>query len=198
MGKPIMIVTISGIIKKIGSNYLVVAVGGVGLRLFVPRTVLENSGGVGRSIHLHTHFLIRENEMALYGFESEEDLAIFELLLEVNGIGPKVAIAILSTLSPELLKNAIVREEPAVLQRVPGVGKKTAERILFQLKDKVGVPAGATAIPFVADVDSEVIEFLTGLGFSIVEAQTALQHIPRDIKDLNDRLQHALQYLDRR
>lgn len=193
-----MIVTISGIIKKIGSNYLVVAVGGVGLRLFVPRTVLENSGGVGRSIHLHTHFLIRENEMALYGFESEEDLAIFELLLEVNGIGPKVAIAILSTLSPELLKNAIVREEPAVLQRVPGVGKKTAERILFQLKDKVGVPAGATAIPFVADVDSEVIEFLTGLGFSIVEAQTALQHIPRDIKDLNDRLQHALQYLDRR
>lgn len=193
-----MIVTLNGMIKKIGSNYLVVAVGGVGLRLFVPRTVLENSGGVGRSIHLHTHFLIRENEMALYGFESEEDLAIFELLLEVNGIGPKVGLAILSTLSPELLKNAIVREEPAVLQRVPGVGKKTAERILFQLKDKVGVPAGATAIPFVADVDSEVIEFLTGLGFSIVEAQTALQHIPRDIKEMDDRLQHALQYLDRR
>ena len=192
-----MIVSISGLIKKVGNNYLVINVGGVGVRVFVPRTVLENNVGVGRSINLHTHFLIRENEMALYGFESEEDLSIFELLLEVNGIGPKVAIAILSTLSPELLKNAIIREEPAVLQRVPGVGKKTAERILFQLKDKMGVPAGATAIPFVADVDSDVIEFLTGLGFSIVEAQTALQHIPRDIKEINDRLQHALRYLDK-
>lgn len=192
-----MIVSISGLIKKVGNNYLVVTVGGVGVRVFVPRTVLENNLGVGRSISLHTHFLLRENEMALYGFESEEDLSIFELLLEVNGVGPKAAIAILSTLSPELLKNAIIREEPAILQRVPGVGKKTAERILFQLKDKVAVPAGATAIPFVADVDSDVIEFLTGLGFSIVEAQTALQHIPRDIKEINDRLQHALRYLDK-
>lgn len=191
-----MIASLSGTIRKIGKDNLVIGVGGVGLRVFVPRTVLEDLGGIGRSISLYTHLIVRETELTLYGFESEEDLSLFEILLGVNGVGPKVGLSILSTLSPELLKSAIVREETAVLQRVPGIGKKTAERIMFHLRDKLDLTAETAAIPFVSDVDSDVIDILTGLGFSIVEAQAALQNIPREVKEIDNRVQLALQYLD--
>jgi holliday junction DNA helicase RuvA len=191
-----MIASLSGTILKIEASSLVIGVGGVGIRVFVPRTVLEDVGGVGRSIKLHTHFIVREQELALYGFETEEDLQLFEVLLGVNGVGPKVALSILATLSPELLKSAIMREETAVLQRVPGIGKKTAERIMFQLRDKLDLTQVSTAVPLVSDIDADVIDFLTGLGFSIVEAQSALQNIPRDIKSFDERVQMALQRLD--
>lgn len=193
-----MIASISGTIKKIGKDQLIVLVGGLGLRVFVPKTVLEDVGGIGRSISLHTHFIVREDGWALYGFETEEDLGLFEVLLEVNGVGPKVGLAILSTLSPELLKSAIVREETAVLQRVPGIGKKTAERIMFQLRDKLDITAVSTTIPLVSDIDADVIDVLTSLGFSIVEAQSALQHLPREAKSVDERVQLALQHLDQR
>jgi Holliday junction DNA helicase RuvA len=191
-----MIASLSGIVRKIGKDYLIINVGGVGLRVFVPRTVLEDVGGIGRNMSLHTHLIVRETELTLYGFESEDDLSLFEILLGVNGVGPKVGLAILSTLSPELLKSAIMREESAILQRVPGIGKKTAERIMFQLRDKLDLTAETAAMPFVSDVDSDVIDVLTGLGFSIVEAQAALQNIPREVKEIDNRVQLALQYLD--
>jgi len=159
---------------------------------------LEDVGGVGRTIFLHTHFIVREQELALYGFETEDDLGLFELVLGVNGVGPKVGLAILSTLSPEMLKSAIMQEEPVILQRVPGIGKKTAERIMFQLRDKLDFTAVSTTIPFVSDVDADVIDFLTGLGFSIVEAQSALQKLPREAKTVDERVQMALQHLDSR
>ena len=193
-----MIASLSGPVQFIGNDNLVVNVGGVGIRVNVPQTVLEDVGGVGRSIFLHTHLIVREQELSLYGFESAEDLQLFEVLLTVNGVGPKVALAILSTLSPELLKSAIMREETAVLQRVPGIGKKTAERIMFQLRDKLDMSDVETAVPLVTDVDADVIDFLTGLGFSIVEAQTALQNIPREAKTVDERVQYALQYMDQR
>jgi Holliday junction DNA helicase RuvA len=191
-----MIASLSGTILKIESGSLVLAVGGVGLRVFVPRNVLENVGGIGRSLRLHTHLMVRETELALYGFESEDDLQLFEILLSVNGVGPKVALAILGTLSPELLKSAVLREETAVLQRVPGIGKKTAERMMFQLRDKLDLTASTTAISLVNDVDADVIDLLTGLGYSIVEAQSALQKLPRDVGEIDERLRLALQYLD--
>lgn len=191
-----MIASLSGTIQKVESGSLIVAVGGVGLRVFVPRTVLEDTGGTGRSIHLHTHLVVREDELSLYGFSTDDDLQLFLLLLSVNGVGPRVALAILGTLSPELLKNAVMREDSAVLQRVPGIGKKTAERIMFQLRDKLEVTSTSAAMPFVSDVDADVIDILTGLGFSIVEAQAALQNIPRDLTGIDARVQQALQYLD--
>jgi Holliday junction DNA helicase RuvA len=191
-----MIAHISGVVRKIGKDHLVINIGGVGLRVFVPRTVLEDVGGVGRHMSLHTHMIVRETELALYGFEAEEDLSLFEVLLGVSGVGPKVSLSILSTLSPELLKSAIMREETAVLQRVPGIGKKTAERIMFHLRDKLDLTTDTAALPFVSDVDSDVIDILTGLGFSIVEAQAALQNIPREVKEIDGRVQIALQYLD--
>ena len=193
-----MIASLSGNVLKIEATSLIIGVGGVGVRVFVPRTVLENVGGAGRHIKLHTHLIVRETELTLYGFETEEDLHLFEILLGVNGVGPKVGLAILGTLSPELLKSAIMREETAVLQRVPGIGKKTAERIMFQLRDKLDLSSLETAVSFVSDVDADVIDFLTGLGFSIVEAQSALQNLPREAKTVDERVQLALQYLDQR
>jgi Holliday junction DNA helicase RuvA len=191
-----MIASISGTIQRVGKDNLVVNVGGIGLRVFVPRGVLEQAGPVGRSTSLYTHMLVREKELSLYGFESEEDLNLFEILLDVNGVGPKVGLSMLSTLSPEVIRGAIAREETAVLQRVPGIGKKTAERIMFQLRDKLDFTAEVSAVPYMRDVDADVIDVLTTLGFSIVEAQTALQNIPRDETDLDRRVQLALQYLD--
>lgn len=193
-----MIASVSGIINSIGDNYVIIGVGGIGLRVFVPRTVLEKVDRVGRSLSLHTHLVVRETELTLYGFGSEEDLNLFEVLLDVNGVGPKVGLAILSTLSPDVLKRAIATEDTAVLQRVPGIGKKTAERIMFHLRDKLDLTAEVGAMPFVSDVDSDVIEVLTSLGFSIVEAQTALQNVPRETTGVDARVQLALQYLGQR
>lgn len=191
-----MIASVSGVVQKVGKDHLVMGVGGIGVRVFVPRSVLEQSGNVGRSASLHTHMIVREKELSLYGFESEEDLNLFEILLDVNGVGPKVGLSILSTLSPEVIRGAIMREETAVLQRVPGIGKKTAERIMFQLRDKMDVTTEVSEVPFMRDVDADVIDVLTTLGFSIIESQTALQNIPRDVTDLDARVQLALQYLD--
>ena len=192
-----MIATISGTIQKIEESSLVIRLGGVGVRVNVPRNVLEDVGGIGRPISLHTHLIVRETELTLYGFATQEDLQLFEILLSISGVGPKMALAVLGTLSPELLKNAVMREDTAVLQRVPGIGKKTAERVMFQLRDKLDLTAISTDVPLVSDVDADVIDILTALGFSIVEAQAALQNIPRDVGDIDGRVQLALQHLDR-
>ena len=191
-----MIASLEGKVLSIRRDSIVVGVGGVGLHVFVPRNVLEQLPGTGRTIFLYTRLIVRETELALYGFDTEDDLLLFDTLLGVNGVGPKVALSILGTLSPELLRGAVMREETAVLQRVPGIGKKTAERVMFQLRDKLDLTAEAAAAPLVSDVDADVIDILTSLGFSIVEAQSALQHIPREVSDIDDRVQAALQYLD--
>ena len=190
-----MIATLSGTIQKVGKDHLIVSVGGVGLRVFVTQGVLENPGGVGRTIFLHTHLIVRETELTLYGFETEDDERLFLLLLGVSGVGPKLALKVLSTLNPELLRSAVVQEEAVILQRVPGIGKKSAERIMFALKGKLDY-GDANAVGLVSDVDSDVIEVLTTLGFSIVEAQSAVQKVPRAVTDVNERVAQALQHLD--
>ncbi len=191
-----MIASINGSLLKRGKDHLVVSVGGVGLRINTPKSVLENVGDIGRDIFLHTHLIVRETELTLYGFGKEDELELFTILLGVNGVGPKVALAIVSTLSPEMLKSAILREETAALQRVPGIGKKTAQKIMFELQSKLDLTAeSAMSVPLVADSDAEVIDFLTSLGFSIVEAQTALQRVPKDIDSVEEKMQVALQYL---
>lgn len=191
-----MIATISGTIQKIEAASLIIQVGGIGVRVNVPRTVLEDVGALDRRITLYTHLQVREDALTLFGFETEEDLGLFEVLLGVNGVGPRLALAILGTLSPELLKGAVLREEPAILQRVPGVGKKTAERVVFYLRDKLKTDAAATTMPLMSDIDADVIDILTGLGFSIIAAQTALQHVPREVSTIDERVAAALRNLD--
>jgi len=172
----------------------VVRAGGIGLQVHVPSSVLAQLDGVGRPVELFTHLHVRENELALYGFLTEEELTLFKLLLSISGVGPKVALALLGTVSPDALRQAVVQEEPGLLSRVPGIGPKTARAIIFHLKDKL-VPAGADAARLLSDTDAEVIAALTGLGFSLVEAQAALQSLARD-EDLpvEERVRQALAY----
>jgi Holliday junction DNA helicase RuvA len=189
-----MIDSISGQVARLEKDAVVVMVGGVGLRVVVSRTVFDLVIGVGVAVTLFTHLIVREEELSLYGFASEEERTMFEILLTVSGVGPRSAIAILSTLSLDQLRNAVGREEAAILTRVPGIGKKTAEKIVFELKSKLRTDT-LPELAALADTDADVIAALTGLGYSIVEAQTAIQSIPRDApKDVETRIKLALQY----
>ncbi len=186
-----MIASVDGEVIAAGEGYLVVKVGGVGLRVFVPSAL--RSARPGDRVMLHTHLIVREDLLALYGFETQQDCDFFNLLLGVNGVGPRIALAVLSALSVDALRRAVLSEQVEIFARVPGVGKKTAQKIMLHLQGKVSGTLGEL-MP-VLEVDTEVLEALTGLGYSVVEAQSAIQAIPREAeKDLETRLRLALQY----
>jgi Holliday junction DNA helicase RuvA len=139
--------------------------------------------------------VVRQEALSLYGFETREERELFLLLLSVDGIGPKSALAVLSTLSPDAIRRAIFHEQPEVFTRVPGVGKKTAQKILLQLQDRIPAISGLGPVSAISDVDTEVLGALTALGYSVVEAQSALQSIPRETpQEVEARLRAALQY----
>jgi len=189
-----MIVSISGRVQEVYSDSLVIDIGGVGLQVFVPAPWRDRLRS-GESIFLHTYLVVREDALTLYGFETRESRELFSLLLGVNGVGPRMALAVLSTLSPDAIRRAVFHEQAEVFQRVPGVGKQTAQKILLYLEHKLPVEAGLVPVGMISAADSEVLEALTGLGYSVVEAQTALQSIPRDTpQDVETRLRLALQY----
>jgi len=189
-----VIARLSGIVAVVGADHLVVQVGGLGFRVSVPTSVLEQVDGVGRPVELVTHLHVRENELALYGCESEEELALFEQLLSVSGVGPKVALAILSSVPPDSLRMAIARGNAEVLARVRGIGPKMARKIVFHLKDKIGAELEPEAVPFLTEADAEVIAALTSLGYSVVEAQAALQSLPDEEMSLEEKVAAALRY----
>lgn len=188
-----MIDSIQGIVQHIDDHSIVLEVGGMGVYVEVPSSVLESSPGIGKPFFLYTKLMIKEENLNLFGFVSVEQRDLFNTLLKISGVGPRLALAILSYLSPEVLQSAIVNDQAEVLIQVPGIGKKTAERILFHLKDKLDVPlVGAKLI---SEVDNEVLSVLTALGYSLIEAQSALQSIPHDSPDdIESRVRLALQY----
>jgi Holliday junction DNA helicase RuvA len=191
-----MIASLHGTLLRIQPpDVLVVEVGGVGFKVFVPATVLDTLDGVGRSVFLHTHLLVREDALTLYGFATEEQRALFELLLSVSGVGPRVALALLAALSLDLLRQAVQHEQAELLSRVRGVGKKTAEKIIFALKDKLGPDLGLSPLAPLVEGDTEVLAALTTLGYSVVEAQAALQSVPKGQgQTTEERLRLALKY----
>lgn len=188
-----MIASLRGLVATIGKDWIVVRVGGVGFQVFVPRTVLSNSTEVGQEATLYTYLHVRENELALYGCGSEEELALFRLLLGVSGIGPKVALSILSALPPDRLQSAIAQEDVATLARVPGIGPKTAKKLVFDLKDKLQAEhlRGETP-PVLTEADADLIAALTSLGYSVAEAQEALRALPGESLPLEERVRLAL------
>jgi Holliday junction DNA helicase RuvA len=189
-----MIDIVSGQVASMDKNSVVVMVGGVGFRVFVPKTVFDLVSGPGQAVTLYTVLVVREDALTLFGFATTDERSIYEILTSVSGVGPRLALAILSSLAIEQLRGAIARQEPDLLTRVPGIGKKTAEKIIFELKGKVGDQLMPVLLP-VSDVDADVIAALTSMGYSLVEAQTAIQSIPREAgKDLETRLLLALQY----
>ncbi|HSQ27829.1 MAG TPA: Holliday junction branch migration protein RuvA [Anaerolineales bacterium] len=189
-----MIASLNGKIVDIFGDSLVVEVGGVGLQVNVPVAVRQQARN-GDNIYLHTYLVVRQDALTLFGFESREEREFFMLLLEVNGIGPRLALSVLSVLSPDAIRRAVFHEQAEVFSRVPGVGKKTAQKILLQLQDRLPADSGLMVGSTLTDLDTEILAALTSLGYSVVEAQAALQSIPRDTpQDLEVRLRQALQY----
>lgn len=189
-----MIASLSGRIQEKYPDSLVVEVGGIGLQVFVPAT-LRDEVRIGETLFLHTHLVVRQDAFSLFGFETREAKEFFNLLLGVNGVGPRLALTVLSTLSPDAIRRAIFHEQAEVFNRVPGIGKKTAQKILLQLQDKIKPEIGLEPVATFSDVDGEVLDALTALGYSLIEAQTALQSIPRDTpQEVETRLRLALQY----
>ena len=186
-----MIASVEGRIRAVTKDALVVDIGGISLRVACPQPTLA-AARVGEMILLCTHLVVREDDLSLVGFATEEELSLFEKLISVSGVGPKLGLTVLSAMAPDALRLAIGQEQPDLLARVPGIGKKTAQKIVLELKDKVGaveVPEGLAAL---TEADAAVIDALTALGYSIVEAQRAVQALPRDLTDVEDRLRRAL------
>lgn len=190
-----MIATIQGKIIHKGADYLVLTINGVGFQVFTPRETYEITK-VGDTKFLYTQLIVREDSLTLFGFENEVEKDYFNLLLGVNGVGPRMALAILSTLSIDAINRAVASEMYDIFSRVPGVGKKTAQKISIHLQGKIksdldtlGLKSGQL------DVDLEVMDALISLGYSIVEAQSAIQFIPKDTSEnVEERLRVALQY----
>lgn len=193
-----MIATLQGEITQIEENAVIIEVGGIGLRVFVPKPMREHMN-TGEVIFLFTHLVVREDDWKLYGFDSQADRELFNTLLGVDGVGPRTALAVLSTLNLDTVQRAVFSNEPELLSRVPGVGLKTAQKMVLSLRDRLKPISGLEKIAAMSESDSEVLAALTALGYSVVEAQTAIQSIPKDAPDdVEERLRLALQQFSRK
>ena len=190
-----MIAMLKGRVESIGLDSVVLEVGGVGWLVFVtPRT----SGQLhqGKDTSLFTAMVVREDALTLYGFTSTDERDVFQRLLGVSGIGPRIALAALSVLEPDELRNAISSQDLRALQKIPGVGKKSAQRMVLDLADKLGAPQSAMPdIQSVSVVGEQVVAALVGLGWSSAQAQTAVDALSGEGLQAPDLLRAALVYL---
>lgn len=171
-----MIAFLRGRVSILYDDAVVVDVGGVGYRVHVPASTRANLPRPGGEVFLHTHLIVREDGPQLYGFLSAEELEVFVLLINVGGVGPRVALSVLSALSPERFRSAVVAEDVAALMAVPGVGRKTAQRIVLELKDRISVSnAWLVSEDTVAGLEEEVVDALISLGYNRSEARSAVR-----------------------
>jgi Holliday junction DNA helicase RuvA len=192
-----MIANVQGRVVEIEKDHIVIEIGGVGIQVFIPQQV-RNRLHTGESIFLFTVLVVREDSLTLYGFETKESREYFNLLLSVNGIGPRSALSILATLEPEAIRRAVIHEQAEIFAHVPGIGRKTAQKILLHLQDRIKAAPGMEPVAVMSETDTEVLAALTTLGYSVVEAQTALQNIPVDTpQEVETRLRLALQFFSR-
>lgn len=187
-----MIAHLSGRVLSHGEHTLILAVQGIGYLIHTTNSILAQYS-VGSSLALHTHLVVRETALELFGFEKAEEVRFFELLIGVSGVGPRSALAIMDLADIDSLRGAIARGETSYLTKVSGIGAKSAAKIVVELKDKIGdLPAGEGEI---TSDDTDVIDALTALGYSLPEAREALKLIPTDVIGTNDRLREALKML---
>lgn len=192
-----MIAKIEGQISYIGNRFLIVDVSGVGYKLFVTNEAISLSK-VEESIKLWVHTAVRENSIDLYGFLDVEELSFFELLLDVSGIGPKSALSTLSVAPVSTLRKAIASGDTTYLNKVSGIGRKTAEKIIIELKDKLKEYEGDIATSQVMQEERDILEALRTLGYSQDEAREAIKKIPSNMTEMNNRLKEALKIIGRR
>lgn len=185
-----MIGYLKGIIEEVESESLLLDVSGVGFRVYVPVSVLERGVRAGDDVKVYTHMQVREDGMQLFGFFDRDDLEVFQLLISVSGIGPKGALAVLSALSADDLRFAVLSEDADVITKAPGIGRKTAQKLILELKDKFKLddafekkfrhaeqgtgPAGAT-VPSDTDAAADAVQALVALGYSNTEALQAVR-----------------------
>lgn len=190
-----MIASISGKVIQLTKETVIIDINGLGIEVFVPKPLLGETEA-GDLLYLYSYMLVREDNISLYGFASLEEKQLFLQFLAVGGIGPKLSLGILSSLSIDNIRSAILSEKPDYFSRVPGIGKKTAQKIIIQMQGKLPEGEGL-GVRSITDVDDAVVDALISLGYSVVEAQTALQTIPKDTPDdVESKLRVALQYFD--
>ena len=191
-----MIVALDGILENRSVDAIVVKVGSISLQVNIPNSTIGKLGTAGDKIHLYTYLYLREDNIALYGFASQEELGFFKSLISVSGVGPKAALALLSTFSPEQLISAIGSSNIDLISQVPGIGKKSAGHIVLELKGKLTKDVVETIMPELQKQDADVVAALTNLGYSLREATQAVSNLPlsNDI-ELAERVRLALQQL---
>ena len=197
---------VKGFLAEKFEDSVVVETGGIGYRVFVPTSVLETLPKTGDTVKIYTYFSVREDAMSLYGFLSRQDLDMFRQLIGVNGVGPKSALGILSALSPDTLRLAVISGDAKAISKAPGVGSKTAQRIILDLKDKVkaedildGVTepvSGHAEVSGIGEIGKEAIEALTALGYSVSEASGVVKKVKiTENMTAEDVLKAALKHL---
>lgn len=191
-----MIASLTGKIDTINTDSAIINVGGVGFRVSMPTSDLSTLGKPGKEIKVFTHTHVREDNISLFGFTSQDGLWLFETLITVTGLGPKIALSLLSSLTPEQLTMAIASGSTDLLEMVKGIGKKVASRIVLELKEKIGAGLAISPTDHVSEENADVLGALTSLGYSAAEAVKAVSSLPSDSKlKLEDKIKLALQYL---
>ncbi|MBI2864958.1 MAG: Holliday junction branch migration protein RuvA [Chloroflexi bacterium] len=190
-----MIAGLQGTIESRGADWVVIKVGGISFKVFVPTSALSSLGPIGGEARLHTHLHVREDVLSLYGFVAPDYLSCFEMLLGVGGVGPKVALTILSSFAPDRLLYALASQNADLLTQIPGVGKKMAARLILELRGKVEPGQGAVSQPQVSPDQAQVLAALGALGYTTAEAAAAVASLP-DSPDVTpeDKIRQALAY----
>jgi len=192
-----MIATLEGTLEYRGDDSIIINVGGIGFRVYVPASTLSQLGAAKGRVSLYTHLRVREDNISLYGFASSEELTLFKSLISVTGIGAKLALSLLSALNPEQLVMAITSGDIDLLSQTPGIGKKMASRLVVELRGKLEKDWREMALPL-APERVDVIAALTGLGYSVTEAAKAISRLPDSEElSLEEKVRMALQQMAR-
>ena len=189
-----MIASLHGKVELLGTDRVIVNVGGVGFQVFVPASTISAIGQAGSEVTLHTHLHLRDDTIMLYGFASPEELSMFQTLIGVSGLGPRLALSMLSAMSIEQLVTAIASGSAEMLTAIPGIGKKAASRIVLELREKVGTAWVTEAAPHLSRENADVLAALTALGYSAAEATKAVASLPAADLPLEEKVKLALQY----
>ena len=190
-----MIASLHGKLETVATEWAIVNVSGIGFQVYMPTSTLSELGATGGEINLYTHLHLREDNATLYGFASADELRLFQILIGVSGLGPRLALAMLSALSVEQLAMAIATGSTDMLTIIPGIGKKMAGRLILELKDKIGTGLMATPAAELARENTDVLAALTALGYSVSEATGAVATLPSPSDlSLEEKIKLALQY----
>lgn len=198
-----MFAYIKGSLEQKSNNYVIIDVGGIGYKIFMATKAIETLGEIGKVVKVHTHYYVREDNISLYGFNTNEELRMFELLLQVSGIGAKSAIAMLSEISPSSFALAVISDDISQLVKIPGIGKKTAARIVLELKDKLKTEEAITKTEEVKlsitneEETSEAIAALQVLGYTKREIEKALENVDTKNLQLEEIIKQGLKNLAR-